>query len=266
MKSKKLICSVLSLMLAIICVLSGCNANKKEETSSSTENKLSYWCILNSAVSQTMSNFGETPLAKEWSKRLGVEITYIHPPLGQETEKFNLLVASNNMPDIIGWKWGDNYTGGPSKAIQEKRIIALNDYKEHAPNFFNYLAAHGEADKLSKTDEGDYFGFTFIKDDKISLTSDGPLIRKDWLDDLGLEVPETIDEWHTVLTAFKEKKGATAPLSVVKSAFTHGCFPGAWNIKLHYYVEDGVVKHGYMEPAYKEFLKWSQLCGPDCGA
>ena len=43
------------------------------------------------------------------------------------------------------------------------------------------------------------------------LVVQGGIIRKDWLDELGLAVPETLDEWHTVLTAFKEKKGAEAP-------------------------------------------------------
>ena len=45
------------------------------------------------------------------------------------------------------------------------------------------------------------------------------MIRKDWLDDLGLEVPETIDEWYTALKAFKEEKGATAPLTLNTYAF-----------------------------------------------
>ena len=261
MKGKKIICGVLASVLTMTCLLSGCNSDKKKESSSDANNKLSYWSVLNSALSQTMSNFGETPLAKELSEKLGVELTYIHPPLGQETEKFNLLIASNDMPDIIWWKWGDNYTGGPSKAIQEKRIISLNEYKEHAPNFFKYLSEHKEADKLSKTDEGDYFGFTFIKDDEISLITDGPLLRKDWLDDLGLEVPETIDDWEKVLRAFKEEKGATAPVST--DTYGLAMFSNGFNTTSPlngYYQEDGVVKTGFYEEGFKNYVtrlnKW----------
>ena len=40
----------------------------------------------------------------------------------------------------------------------------------------------------------------------------GPMIRKDLLEELDLEVPETIDEWHDVLTALKEN-GVDVPLS-----------------------------------------------------
>lgn len=255
MKSKRTICVALALVMTVVCLLSGCNSAKQIDVKDGAENKLTYWTGLNSALSQTVSNFGETPLVKELSKRLDVEVTYIHPPLGQEKEKFNLLIASNNMPDIIWWKWGENYTGGPSKAISEKRIISLNDYKEHAPNFFGYLAEHTEADKLSKTDEGDYFGFTFIKDDEMPLISDGPIIRKDWLDELGLKVPETIDEWETVLKAFRDQKGAKAPvstdtygLSIFSNGFnTTGPYSG-------YYQENGVVKTGFVEEGYKNYI------------
>ena len=46
----------------------------------------------------------------------------------------------------------------------------------------------------------------------------GMAMRKDWLDELGLDVPVTYDDWHNVLTAFKEQKGATAPLWINASA------------------------------------------------
>lgn len=38
-------------------------------------------------------------------------------------------------------------------------------------------------------------------------TFSGQMIRKDWLDELGLQLPETIDEWEIVLKTIKEKKG-----------------------------------------------------------
>ena len=88
------------------------------------------------------------------------------------------------------------------------------------------------------------------------------ILRKDWLDELKLDVPETIDEWHTVLTAFKEKKGASAPLSPILQTFQDGNFTGAYGIKLNYYVDNGKVKNGYFEQSYKDFLelmvKWRE--------
>mgnify|MGYP002508992927 CR=1 FL=1 len=43
---------------------------------------------------------------------------------------------------------------------------------------------------------------------------DGILVRKDWLDQMNMEVPETIEEWHAALKGFKEQFGAEAPLMI----------------------------------------------------
>lgn len=85
------------------------------------------------------------------------------------------------------------------------------------------------------------------------------MFRKDWLDELGLPVPETIDDWYITLKAFKEKKGASAPLSMPYSHISRG-LTGAWGIGLPTYKDGDTVKYGYAEPAYKDFLmtmnKW----------
>ena len=251
MKKGKIICKTAAAAMAAACLVTGCGPQKKTAESGSG-NKLTYWGILNTAVSQTMSNMGETPIAKELQKHVGTDIEYIHPPIGQEVEKFNLMIASNDLPDIIFWAWVANYTGGPSKAIKEKRIISLNDYKDDAPNFFKVLAERENVDKLSKTDSGDYFGFTSIKGEDSLPVSDGLILRKDWLDELGLEIPETIEEWETVLRAFKSKKGAAAPISCRSWGLPP--FASAFNVIPGYYVEDGKVICGYFEQGYKDYV------------
>lgn len=248
MKTKRLLCGLIALVMVMTCMLSGCGDKKAVDSG----NKLTYWVQLNASVSQTLSNLDETPYAQELQKRLGVDIEYIHPPLGQEVEKFNLLIASNDMPDVIYWNWNANYTGGPAKAIREKRIIPLNDYKDQAPNFFGYLAQNSEVDKLSKTDNGDYYGFTAIKGGNTLTVSDGMIMRYDWLKDLGLEIPETIDEWEVVLRAFRDKKGAKAPISVRTWGLSP--FAQAFGFKDTFYQENGKVKYGALEPGYKAYV------------
>lgn len=67
---------------------------------------------------------------------------------------------------------------------------------------------------MIKTDDGNYFAFPFIRgEDKLCYTVGG-FVRQDWHEELGMEVPTTVDEWHDVLTAFKEEKGAEAPLAL----------------------------------------------------
>ncbi|UKI35452.1 MAG: hypothetical protein L6V93_15060 [Clostridiales bacterium] len=56
-----------------------------------------------------------------------------------------------------------------------------------------------------------YFSFPFIRGDKSLGYSTGLILRGDWLKELGLEIPRNIDQWETVLTAFKEKKAQKSP-------------------------------------------------------
>jgi putative aldouronate transport system substrate-binding protein len=89
----------------------------------------------------------------------------------------------------------------------------------------------------------------------------GLILRKDWLDELNLDVPQTLDDWETVLTAFRDKKGASAPLTgSVDKITTRNSFNSAFDIGLGIYVDGKTVKYGPVEPEYKEWLtlmnKW----------
>ena len=108
---------------------------------------------------------------------------------------------------------------------------------------------------MLKTDDGTYYTFPFIRGDEILCVNQGIVIRGDWLDELGLSMPETIDEWHEVLTQFKEKKGAAAPLVYSgKNMLTNGGFIGAFGIKQDFFVEDGKVLFGPADARYQDFL------------
>lgn len=230
--------------------LCGCSNEKKTEDA----NHFSYWVELSGAASAKVSNYGETPFAKELQKRTGVTIDYQHPAQGQTSEKFNIMIASSNLPDIVEYNWA-NYPGGPGKAIKDGKIIKLNDYIEkYAPNLKKYLDEHKDVAKLCMTDDGDIFAFPFIRGDKDLCVSQGPVVRKDWLDDLGMELPETIDEWETMLTAFKEKKNAQFPLDMNTWPFTVGAFAGAYGTLFGYYIDNNEVKYGPYEAGFKDFV------------
>lgn len=246
--NKKSIIGITALLAAI--ALTGCGSKGKDTMS----NKLTYWVSLEPNAAMSVSDYGETPFAKELEKRLGIDIEYQHPPQGQEGEKFNVMVAMDDLPDIIEYRWAE-YPGGPSKAISEGIIRDINKEMDKAPNFKKYLDSNPELNKWVKTDNDEIFGFPFIRGDKSLQVSAGITLRKDWLDELGLEVPETIDEWEKVLTAFKEQKGASAPLIIQPYQFAWGPFCGAYGVMEGMYIDNGKVVYGTAQPGFKEFLK-----------
>ncbi|CAM3989498.1 extracellular solute-binding protein [Paenibacillus alkaliterrae] len=200
------------------------------------------------------------PIDQEYEKRTGIPIQHLGG-VPMRDNKFNYLLASGNLPDIFMNNWLQ-FPGGPEKAIEQGYILPLNDVIDrYAPNFKRVLEENPEIDKMLKTDSGIYYAFPFIRSEEGRVYG-GPIVRKDWLDDLGLSVPATIDEWYTMLKAFKEKKGAAAPLTL-RTLFlgerTAG-FAGAFGVMGNFYLEDGKIKYGYLEPGYRDYLatmsKW----------
>ena len=240
------------LFLAGIIAVSAYGCGTKKQTGSN-QAELTCWMPLSSVAASSVSNYAETPFAKKLEEAIGVKINYQHPPQGQETEKFNILMAMNQLPDVIIADWPD-YPGGPGKAISENKIIDLtDDIKTKAPDFYKVVSENEEWARLMKTADGKIYSFPFIRGDKSLLISQGLVLRKDWLDELGLPIPETIDDWEKTLTAFKEKKGAT-PLSVAAWHFNSGIFCGAYGVNKNFYIEDGKVKYGQLEHGFKDFL------------
>lgn len=214
---------------------------------------------------------------KELQKRTGITLKFINPAVGQETTQFNLLIASGSLPDIITWDWM-SYNGGPEKAITDNIII---DHKEliskYATNFNKFVKAHPEIEKEYKTDSGKMYNmpsFMTVTPEGKDHTGpvgrtpfnepwQGPILRADWLKELGLSAPTTIDEWYNVLKAFKEKKNVTAPLTFdgVGKLKSSGSFIGAYGITNSFSQDKNKkIVFGPATPQYKEFLttfsKW----------
>ncbi len=254
---------ILLVLLAAAMLLAGCSNGKDSKTGADadidlssypieTDVMLSYFRAMPSNAATLVENYGETNYAKEFEKRTGVKIEYLHPGANAIVEALNLMIASDELPDIVEYAWAADYVGGAYKAIKDEVIVPLNDYKEYAPGLFSRLEANDEFDKAAKTDDGNYYGFPMIQDGTLLSLTQGPVVRADWLEELGLEAPETIDDWTQMLTAFKEKKGAKAPLSFNYSV--PGGFFAMLNATKGVYVDGDKVVFGAIQPEFKEAL------------
>ena len=251
---KKIICLAMSAAL-VLGTLCGCG-KKENETGGE---KIRIWMPLTAAVSTLSKSQGDTPLAKALAKETGVEAEFIHPSNASLAEQFNLLTASDDMPDVVQYFW-NTYPGGTSKAVSDGVILDLNTVSDKIPNYLKYLNEHKQIRALSETVKGELPFFSFVRGDDSLLVSQGIAMRKDWLDDLGLEVPETIDEFENVLRRFKNEKGAQAPLFANLAAFKVGFFVGAYNTTFGFYNDNGTIKYGPLDPQFKDFVilmnKW----------
>ena len=206
---KKLTCVALALCGAGLLF-----ASPSGESAAEGSRELTIWEGLWANASVSVTNLAETPLYQEVMRRTGIDVTFIHPAQGQEREAFNLMIASNDLPDMIYTRWPTEYPGGPEKAISDGVIIRLNDViANNAPNLSALFAKNPEWLKAAKTDSGTHYMFPFIRGDDYLMVFFGPQLRADWLDQLGMEVPETLAEWDTVLSAMKSEGLVEYPLT-----------------------------------------------------
>lgn len=256
---KKILIIFVLAFTAVALLLAGCGKNNNGTLTEDgldlssypidTDITLTYYMPFRSGAIGLVNNYGETHFAREYEKRTGVKIEYIHPALGQENETLNLMISSNDLADIIEHSWG-TYQGGVGSAISNKIIIGLNDYTKFAPAYFKLLKDNPQWDKPSKTDEGIYYGFqSILESPRLTMTT-GPTVRADWLRELGIPEPETISDWEEMLTAFKEKKGASIPFSYTSAAHALTML-GVHN---GLYIDGEEYKHGYSQPELKTAL------------
>lgn len=245
---------------------SGSETQQPEKQAVDYPDSFTYWAPADPNVLAVMGDLGQATVYKKMEEITGTKVKFQHPTGSgaDQLQQFNLLLASNNLPDVMEFNWFANSPQGPEKAIEDGYILRLNDLiDEHAPNFKQYLEENPDIEKAIKTDNGSIYGFPFIRGDEQLTINYGAIMRKDWLDKLGLQPPTTIEEWETVLRAFKtgdpngNNKEDEIPFLL---NFAHVKNPGynnligAWGIAAEFYQDQGVVKYGIMQPEFKEFI------------
>ena len=253
---KKLLTLILAFSLVLTCASAEGYWSKDDDPVT-----LTYWVPLSSYAAVVMDNYKDNLVYKTIMEESNFTIEFIHPSIGQETTAFNLLMMSGELPDIIEYSWG-SYEGGAQKALDDGIIIPLNDLlPEFAPDAYALMTKSDDIRKQCTTDAGTFYAFfgivnsTCIPDGMLDdRIQSGPILRKDWMDELGLESPVTIEDWHEVLTAFKEEKGAEAPLCTMGIDDAFKAFAGAYKVGISYYMDGNDVKFGPVEDGYRDFL------------
>ena len=213
----------------------------------------------------TITSYNEQYAFIELANLTGITIDFIHPPAGQTDERFNLMVASGDLTDII-WRNWIAYPGGPVRAIADGVIIDIRHYKEnYAPNKMDLILNHHYVDSRDLfTDYGQMFHFTFFRLDYLLRHTEGFYIRSDWLDTLGLNVPVSLCEWENVLRAMRDH-GPFNDAPYVLPFFGQGIgaihrFIPAHGIRRDFYMcpRDNVIKFGAVQPEYRDHVELMQ--------
>ena len=146
-------------------------------------------------------------MVQRWKEDTGIEFDWQVIAADGAAEKLSLtLTAGDELPDAF---W--NFIGGLSGqyavqyAEQDVFIPTQDLINEYCPTLVQILEDNPQYQKEIVTPDGNMYGFPYIEQMKGLVMTSGPLlINQNWLDQVGMDLPTTVDEFTDILYAFKE--------------------------------------------------------------
>lgn len=198
--------SILAAVTAFTLLLSACSSGSESSSSSSGEAgagnrttlKVEIFDRGNTPAGYTISDSYLTRfIQKEFGDPNNIDVKFVPVPRSEEVQKLNVLMASGSeVPDVVF-----TYDSGTfNRYASQGGLTELTDLlNKEGSNLKTFLGD----DTLAY---GQYDGQQFaVPGKRLVLGKYASYVRQDWLDALGLPSPQTAEELHTVLKAFKEK-------------------------------------------------------------
>ncbi|MGV8988726.1 MAG: sugar ABC transporter permease [Cypionkella sp.] len=178
-----------------------------------------------------------------------------------DSEAMNLLLAQGDLPDIVG---GHLIQQPVNQYGPQGAFLPLNDLvKEYAPHIQAFWDSHPGLQQAISAYDGKYYYIPYLPDGKFARAY---YIRQDWLDKLGLKQPQTVDELHDVLVAFRDGdpngNGIKDEIpyfarewpEVVRLVTLWDARSTGSDTPHDFYIQDGQVLHPYAQEAYRDAL------------
>jgi putative aldouronate transport system substrate-binding protein len=152
------------------------------------------------SVSMMVPLFGTAPeptgeLQTAIEKLVGKKLKITWVPNADYNDKTNVMLASDKMPQIMVIQ-GDK-SSSFIRAAQAGAFWDLTDKLDKYPNLKNRDAQGTRNSSIN----GKIYGLYRIR----PLLRSAVVLRKDWLEKVGLKLPETVDDLYEVAKAFTEK-------------------------------------------------------------
>lgn len=176
-------------------------------------------------------------------------------PEDQYDQKLGIAMASGELPDVLAVTAVDY-----QNLLENEQIQPWNDALEWASDTLKeWIYRDPEVLESVTTEDGQIMAIPQYWDAKRNVNI--MMIRTDWLEQVNMPIPKTVEELEAVATAFKEQLGAdigislskdilagTSPLAALMNMF--GSYPTAWTE-----AEDGTLVPGEIQPETKEALE-----------
>lgn len=225
-----------------------------------------FWKPWDSGFSGFFDSYNSLEALSIVEEDTGVKLNIIEVGENVATEQFNLMAAAESWTDFVDVS--RYYNGGVTSAYTDDVIYDLTDYLEqYMPDYYSQFTELNEATQKSLTaDDGRIYTLATLSN--AAQQVQGLAIRKDWLDDLGLDIPKTISEFSDVMRAFYTQYDSshtiyadkTGVISHVYGAFDSNAFGVSASMfggsSLAYYQQDGTAYTALQSDGYRQYLEW----------
>ena len=212
---RKSIARILALALATV-MMTGCSKSENEEmhavdgylpAESSTEEENLYgeevtirvmvWDRGDAAIGTNAENNALTDWIKQQVSELyNINVEYVSIPRVESDDKLNIMMSAGTAPDIVfTYDQALFYNYASNGQLNELSEV----YEQYGQNIQNYCAE--AQDGVGDLADGKY---AVMKQRGTESARHVSYIRKDWLDELGMEVPTTKEELGEYLYAVKD--------------------------------------------------------------
>lgn len=255
---KKLL--AIGLTVSVAGSLAACSSSKKQPdnsaaasssptpaatTASPTAKKIS--------ISSIEGTWSSLPVAdgeglKKLNEKFNVDFKGQYVPYDEYSSKLPVVMAGGDLPDVIGLESVDaNFI----KWVKQGAFLPLNDYIDKYPT----LKAIPKSVWDAVTVDGKIYALPQYFPAKYGKK---PVIRKDWLDNLGLKMPTNYEELKKVAIAFtkndpdKNGKNDTYGIALSKQIVYGATMGAAWDAGWYHKNEQGQLIPGTISEGFKE--------------
>lgn len=174
-----------------------------------TPTSYTFWYPTSNAIGTYIDGWDQNVVFAEMERLTNISFQFTSVSSTAASDTFSLMVASEEYTDLV-YGFGEYYMESMDNAIDDDVILDLSELAaSYAPDYYNYIMGDETLTKLAVTDSGKLWGLHRVNEEKqIGI---GLMIRQDWLDGLGLEMPSTYEELEAVLLAMTNEyapKGA----------------------------------------------------------
>src|SRR5699024_4242572 len=215
LKKLKVLFSVMVVILLITACSSDETGKEGGETSKSDDLNKSGFPIVDDSLeldvftgkslTNVKADWNDLFIWNEYEDKTNIHLNWDQVPGESLSEKRNLALSSGSLPDLFYasripvsdlLKYGEQGT-----------FLPLNDLiDEYAPNLKKLMEDQPEIKKAITFPNGDIYSLPNLYDPEFAslLMNASPWINKEWLDELGMDMPETTDEYYEFLKAVKD--------------------------------------------------------------